>query len=198
MENDKRSNTEACASCKYQRRKCRPDCLMAPYFPANPPGPGPDHFPNAHKLFGVRNIIKILKNVDPKYKSDTAVSIIYQSNARARDPVGGCRTIINHLQKEREKMEFELYRLRLEVQSCREIVAYRLTNDQDFRRFFQDWQNGQGNLDQGMGLFDFVGEDERIAQANFDQELVCTNKYVTTIISQLKLFKNNNFILIIN
>ncbi|KAE8672560.1 hypothetical protein F3Y22_tig00111837pilonHSYRG00296 [Hibiscus syriacus] len=27
--------TSACTACKYQRRKCIPECLLAPYFPAD-------------------------------------------------------------------------------------------------------------------------------------------------------------------
>nr|CAD1818355.1 unnamed protein product [Ananas comosus var. bracteatus] len=51
----------ACAACKHQRRKCTADCPLALYFPADQP----KQFQNAHRLFGVSNILRILKDLDP-------------------------------------------------------------------------------------------------------------------------------------
>ncbi|XP_058106329.1 LOB domain-containing protein 22 [Magnolia sinica] len=98
------SGTQACAACKYQRRKCAPDCILAPYFP-------PDQqrqFLNAHKLFGVSNIVKVIRNLDPLQKSEAMRSIIFQSDIRARNPVGGCHQIIVDLQKQIEQHTIEL------------------------------------------------------------------------------------------
>ncbi|KAL1810586.1 LOB domain-containing protein 22 [Daucus carota subsp. sativus] len=82
--------SQACAACKYQRRKCAPDCILAPYFPHL----RQRQFLNAHKLFGVSNITKIIRNLE-KYDKDEAMrTIIYQADVRASDPVGGCYRII--------------------------------------------------------------------------------------------------------
>ncbi|KAE9467926.1 hypothetical protein C3L33_00163, partial [Rhododendron williamsianum] len=57
MSNNPRANnttTHACAACKYQRRKCAPDCVLAPYFPHH----RQRQFLNAHKLFGDEAISK--------------------------------------------------------------------------------------------------------------------------------------------
>lgn len=87
--------SSACAACKYQRRKCTPDCTLAPYFPADKQ----QQFLNVHRLFGVSNILKILKSVDQSHRQDAMNSIIYQSNVRAEDPAGGCYRLILQLQR---------------------------------------------------------------------------------------------------
>ena len=103
--NNKNSNTnQACAACKYQRRKCAPDCILAPYFPHD----RQKQFLNAHKLFGVSNINKIIKSLDPPLKDQAMRSIIIQSDMRANDPVGGCYKYIQDLQTQIEYCKTEL------------------------------------------------------------------------------------------
>ncbi|PNT55505.1 hypothetical protein POPTR_001G196400v4 [Populus trichocarpa] len=98
------STTQACAACKYQRRKCAPDCILAPYFPHN----RQRQFLNAHKLFGVSNISKIIKNLNPPEKDEAMRTIIFQSDVRANDPVGGCYRMIRELQRQIEYTRAEL------------------------------------------------------------------------------------------
>lgn len=98
--------TQACAACKYQRRKCASDCILAPYFPHD----RQRQFLNAHKLFGVSNITKIIKNLNPSDKDEAMRTIIIQSDVRANDPVGGCYRIIRDLQR-----QIELYKAELEL-----------------------------------------------------------------------------------
>ncbi|XP_045792011.1 LOB domain-containing protein 22-like [Trifolium pratense] len=98
------NTTQACAACKYQRRKCAPDCILAPYFPHD----RQRQFLNAHKLFGVSNINKIIKYLDPPLKDQAMRTIIYQSDMRANDPVGGCYKYIQDLQAQIEYCKIEL------------------------------------------------------------------------------------------
>ncbi|RDX64354.1 LOB domain-containing protein 22, partial [Mucuna pruriens] len=98
------STTQACAACKYQRRKCAPDCILAPYFPHD----RQRQFLNAHKLFGVSNITKIIKLLSPHDKDQAMRTIIYQSDMRATDPVGGCYRYILDLQAQIEYYRAEL------------------------------------------------------------------------------------------
>ncbi|RDY05418.1 LOB domain-containing protein 27, partial [Mucuna pruriens] len=72
-----------CAACKHQRRKCTSECLLAPYFPADQP----KVFFNFHKLFGVNNIVKILKMLEPIQKKIAMDSIIIQTNYRDKYPL---------------------------------------------------------------------------------------------------------------
>ncbi|KAJ0971350.1 hypothetical protein J5N97_019309 [Dioscorea zingiberensis] len=96
--------SQACAACKYQRRKCNPDCTLAPYFPAD----SQRQFLNAHRLFGVSNILRIIRGLDPVRRSEAMRSIIFQSNARALDPVGGCYRIIVDLEQHLQLLSTEL------------------------------------------------------------------------------------------
>ncbi|MED6216989.1 hypothetical protein PIB30_013464, partial [Stylosanthes scabra] len=100
------TTTQACAACKYQRRKCAPDCILAPYFPHD----RQRQFLNAHKLFGVSNITKIIKFLDPHDKDQAMKTIIFQSDMRANDPVGGCYRYIQELQA-----QIEFYRAELDL-----------------------------------------------------------------------------------
>eukprot|EP01018_Ginkgo_biloba_P021765 Gb_19720 [translate_table: standard] len=120
------STSQACAACKYQRRKCSPECPLAPYFPPDQP----KQFLNAHKLFGVSNILRILKQLDDSQKSDAMKSIVYQANAREKDPVHGCFGIIMMLQTQVERLKEELELVRSQVmffeqqQQNRDSVSY--------------------------------------------------------------------------
>ncbi|KAG1346357.1 LOB domain-containing protein 11-like [Cocos nucifera] len=107
--------TQACAACKYQRRKCNPDCTLAPYFPADQQR----QFLNAHRLFGVSNIIKIIRDLDPIQRAEAMRSIIFQSNARAHDPVGGCYRIILELERQLEHDSAELALVLRQLAICR-------------------------------------------------------------------------------
>ncbi|XP_008779803.3 LOB domain-containing protein 11-like [Phoenix dactylifera] len=107
--------TQACAACKYQRRKCNPDCTLAPYFPADQQR----QFLNAHRLFGVSNILKIIRHLDPVQRAEAMRSIIFQSNARAHDPVGGCYRIILELERQLERDSAELALVLRQLAICR-------------------------------------------------------------------------------
>ncbi|CAA7388016.1 unnamed protein product [Spirodela intermedia] len=89
----KEGPSQACAACKFQRRKCGANCLLAPYFPPDQP----KLFENAHRLFGVSNILKTLSVIDPSLRSDAMRSILYESDLRARFPVEGCAGAIRQV-----------------------------------------------------------------------------------------------------
>ncbi|XP_059277539.1 uncharacterized protein LOC132031574 [Lycium ferocissimum] len=98
------NGSQACAACKYQRRKCASDCPLAPYFPAEKQ----KDFLNAHKLFGVSNILKVLKNVAPFQKDNAMKTLIFEANIRAEDPVGGCYRVILNLHRQINLYQAEL------------------------------------------------------------------------------------------
>jgi hypothetical protein len=87
---------QACAACKYQRRKCNTDCPLAPYFPADQQ----ERFLNSHRLFGVRKILKTLENTSPELSANAMATLIFQSDMRAQDPVGGCYHLILSLERQ--------------------------------------------------------------------------------------------------
>ncbi|KAJ1289444.1 hypothetical protein BS78_02G164500 [Paspalum vaginatum] len=110
---------QACAACKYQRRKCNPDCPLAPYFPADQQR----LFLNAHRLFGVSNIQKTLHRIDPVKGPEAMWTLIYQSEARAADPVHGCVAIINALREQIRDTEIELQHVRQQIDIYRQAAA---------------------------------------------------------------------------
>lgn len=101
----KGGTSQACAACKYQRKRCTPECALAPHFRPEQT----EIFKNAHKLFGVRNILRILERVDPVLKTEAMRSIIFESNMRDRSPVHGCLGVIYQLQYQIRQVEKELY-----------------------------------------------------------------------------------------
>ncbi|CAO2163466.1 unnamed protein product [Urochloa humidicola] len=113
------STNQACAACKYQRRKCNPDCPLAPYFPADQQR----RFLNAHRLFGVSNILKTLKRLRPELCADAMSTLIYQSDMRATDPVGGCYRLILNLERQLEIETAELSAVLHHLALCRQAAA---------------------------------------------------------------------------
>ncbi|XP_073006587.1 LOB domain-containing protein 22-like [Typha latifolia] len=101
----------ACAACKHQRRKCKADCPLARYFPADQP----DRFVNAYRHFGVSNILRIIRGVRPEDRDAAMNSITMESNIRARDPVGGCYAIICKLELQLRDLYHELSDLKREL-----------------------------------------------------------------------------------
>lgn len=51
------SNPRRCAACKYLRRRCAPDCVLAPYFPASQPR----RYADVHAVFGTSNATRLLQ-----------------------------------------------------------------------------------------------------------------------------------------
>lgn len=121
------NSTNACAACRFQRRKCAENCPLAPYFPAH----NYQQFINAYKIFGVNKIVKALISVGPTFRDDAMTSLIYSANARAQDPVGGCKQIIDSLQAQITFYENQLNAIRAQ------IAAFRAGASTGFPPFFR-------------------------------------------------------------
>ncbi|KAL3502710.1 hypothetical protein ACH5RR_037159 [Cinchona calisaya] len=82
-----RSNgVPACASCKHQRKKCTNKCTLAPFFPVEKNR----EFQAVHKIFGVSNVAKILKNHNSEDERRRAAdSLVWEALAWQRDPIQG-------------------------------------------------------------------------------------------------------------
>ncbi|CAK9173508.1 unnamed protein product [Ilex paraguariensis] len=108
-----------CASCKLLRRRCAKDCIFAPYFPSD----DPHKFAMVHKVFGASNVSKMLQ-VQPitphpselghghelpvHRRGDAVSSLVYEANARVRDPVYGCVGAISYLQNQVSQLQMQL------------------------------------------------------------------------------------------
>ncbi|KAI3809000.1 hypothetical protein L1987_24964 [Smallanthus sonchifolius] len=100
-----------CAACKILRRRCVEKCVLAPYFPPTEPL----KFTIAHRVFGASNIIKLLQELPESQRADAVSSMVYEANARLRDPVYGCAGSICQLQKQVSELQAELAKAKAEV-----------------------------------------------------------------------------------
>lgn len=100
-----------CAACKILRRRCVDKCVLAPYFPPTEPL----KFTIAHRVFGASNIIKLLQELPESQRADAVSSMVYEANARLRDPVYGCAGAICQLQKQVSELQAELAKAQAEV-----------------------------------------------------------------------------------
>ncbi|KAF5180485.1 Lob domain-containing protein [Thalictrum thalictroides] len=96
--------TSPCASCKLLRRRCAKDCIFAPYFPSD----DPHKFAIVHKVFGASNVSKMLQELPIQQRADAVSSLVYEANARVRDPVYGCVGAISYLQNQVSQLQMQL------------------------------------------------------------------------------------------
>ena len=110
-----------CAACKLLRRRCAQECPFSPYFSPHEP----QKFACVHKIFGASNVSKMLMEVPENQRADAASSLVYEANARIRDPVYGCMGAISALQQQAQALQAELNAVRQEITRYRqhEITA---------------------------------------------------------------------------
>ncbi|BAT88292.1 LOB domain-containing protein 12-like isoform X2 [Vigna umbellata] len=96
--------TSPCASCKLLRRRCSKECIFAPYFPSD----DPRKFAIVHKVFGASNVSKMLQELGVHQRADAVSSLVYEANARVRDPVYGCVGAISYLQNQVSQLQMQL------------------------------------------------------------------------------------------
>ncbi|XP_008805041.1 LOB domain-containing protein 11-like [Phoenix dactylifera] len=113
-----------CAACKVLRRRCVDKCVLAPYFPPNEPL----KFTTAHRVFGASNIIKLLQELPESQRADAVSSMVYEANARMRDPVYGCAGAICQLQKQVSELQAQLARAQAELVTMQSQYASLVAN----------------------------------------------------------------------
>ncbi|RWW36746.1 hypothetical protein BHE74_00058203 [Ensete ventricosum] len=87
-----------CASCKLLRRRCAKDCIFAPFFPSD----DPHKFAIVHKVFGASN------ELSEHQRADAVRSLVYEANARMKDPIYGCVGVISYLQDQVSQLQMQL------------------------------------------------------------------------------------------
>ncbi|KAG8390670.1 hypothetical protein BUALT_Bualt01G0107700 [Buddleja alternifolia] len=101
-----------CAACKILRRRCAAEkCILAPYFPPTEPL----KFTIAHRIFGASNITKLLQELPEDQRADAVNGMVYEANARLRDPVYGCAGAICYLQKKISELQAEVAKSQAEI-----------------------------------------------------------------------------------
>ncbi|XP_020592299.1 LOB domain-containing protein 6-like, partial [Phalaenopsis equestris] len=97
-------HSNPCAGCKFLRRKCRPDCIFAPYFLPEEQ----QMFVLVHRVFGASNLAKILIDLHPRQRQDAVISLVYEARMYFIDPIYGCVRKISALQQELKQIQCEL------------------------------------------------------------------------------------------
>ncbi|KAK4433149.1 LOB domain-containing protein 1 [Sesamum alatum] len=117
-----------CAACKILRRRCVEKCVLAPYFPPTEPL----KFTIAHRVFGASNIIKLLQELPEAQRADAVNSMVYEANARLRDPVYGCAGAICQLQNQISELQAELAKAQAEIlnMQCQNANLFELISKQ--------------------------------------------------------------------
>ncbi|KAK4492007.1 hypothetical protein RD792_002795 [Penstemon davidsonii] len=123
-----------CAACKILRRRCVEKCVLAPYFPPN----DPLKFTTAHRVFGASNIIKFLQELPEPQRADAVSSMVYEANARLRDPVYGCagaicqlQNQVNELQQHLAKAQAELVTMQFQQTNLMALICMEMTQPHD-------------------------------------------------------------------
>ncbi|KAJ9542644.1 hypothetical protein OSB04_029150 [Centaurea solstitialis] len=100
-----------CAACRMLRRRCVETCILAPHFPPDEPL----KFTVAHRIFGASNITKLLQELPESQREDAINSMVYEANARIRDPVYGCTGAIFQLQNQVNELQAQLAKAKAEI-----------------------------------------------------------------------------------
>uniref|UniRef100_K3YBQ3 LOB domain-containing protein n=1 Tax=Setaria italica TaxID=4555 RepID=K3YBQ3_SETIT len=93
------------------RRRCTQECVFAPYFPPE----DPHKFAIVHKVFGASNVSKMLQELPAQQRADAVSSLVYEANARMRDPVYGCVGAISYLQQQVSQLQMQLALAKAEI-----------------------------------------------------------------------------------
>ncbi|CAA3030827.1 Hypothetical predicted protein [Olea europaea subsp. europaea] len=145
-----------CAACKILRRRCVDKCVLAPYFPPSETL----KFTIAHRVFGASNIIKLLQELPEAQRSDAVNSMVYDANARLRDPVYGCAGAIFQLQKQIIELQAELAKSQAEILNMQyqnanlvEFICQKMLQDQENSPQYQQDEDSRFFLDESfLGL----------------------------------------------
>nr|XP_010904567.1 LOB domain-containing protein CRL1-like [Elaeis guineensis] len=142
-----------CGACKFLRRKCVRGCVFAPYFCHEQ---GAAHFAAIHKVFGASNVSKLLMHLPVNDRSEAAITISYEAQARLQDPIYGCVAHIFALQQQVVNLQAQLASLK--AQAAQGLGTGSTANatptpqeDKLYQKFPPYQQDGQGFFQSGDG-----------------------------------------------
>ncbi|KAF5811431.1 putative transcription factor AS2-LOB family [Helianthus annuus] len=100
-----------CAACKTLRRKCINECVFAPYFPPDQP----HRFESVHRVYGASNVAKILSDLPEADRVEAVTSLVYEAEARLKDPIYGCVGSVSILQHKLKQINTEIQAAKQEL-----------------------------------------------------------------------------------
>lgn len=119
MRSQEPRSTSSCSACKLLKRRCVPNCLFAPYFPSDEP----KKFVKVHKVFGASNVSKILNEVVKEQREDAVNTLVFEAEARLKDPVYGCIGEIASLQGKMAQLQHDLAVAKARLAHCAVVKA---------------------------------------------------------------------------
>ncbi|KAK1416195.1 hypothetical protein QVD17_31984 [Tagetes erecta] len=178
-----------CGACKFLRRKCVTSCVFAPYFCDEH---GPDRFAAIHKVYGVSNVSKLLSDLSACERADAVSSIVYEAQARIRDPIYGCVSLISVLQQQVFSLQTQIANLQAQDIHNRFQLSI---NTYKFDQFSM-YENNQINsiLNEGERSFSSFQEDsENDVADNVNDTANTENDEMReiSITKKLKIFQGN-------
>ncbi|KAJ3676454.1 hypothetical protein LUZ60_003866 [Juncus effusus] len=164
--------TSPCASCKLLRRRCTKDCIFAPFFPSD----DPHKFAIVHKVFGASNISKMLQELPVHQRADAVSSLVYEANARMRDPVYGCVGAISFLQNQVSQLQMQLAVAQAEILCIQMQQEPQLPDPQHIEMSENERSYlMQNNLISGMPqLMNFASPSNNVGQESLKRESLWT------------------------
>ncbi|XP_042035604.1 LOB domain-containing protein 27-like [Salvia splendens] len=191
----KNGSGQACAACKYQRRRCTPECLLASFFPADEP----KMFQNVHRLFGVKNIQNLLKELGPDHtqKAIAMKSIKYHAAMRDKYPVWGCMFEIHQLTYQIQHAEEELQAV------LHQLAFYRQQQQQQQQQhenqlsshtaddYISDLQLGMGPPGNSLEAHSHYNNNEEAAVADYNINYM-DFKEMNNVVNSMCGYSNSN------
>ncbi|XP_074580951.1 LOB domain-containing protein CRL1-like [Curcuma longa] len=172
-----------CGACKFLRRKCVRGCVFAPYFCHEQ---GATHFAAIHKVFGASNASKLLMHLPVSDRSEAALTISYEAQARLQDPIYGCVAHIFALQQQVVTLEAQLASLK--AQTAQGLACgYSMTSileDEKLNQKQPPYQlghgfnlNGEGRITQPLISGSFSNQE---AMLHFENGVISPNSFPST------------------
>lgn len=137
----------ACAACKHQRKKCHEGCTLAPYFPAE----RCREFQAVHKIFGVSNVTKMVKNVREEDRRRAVDSLVWEACCRQKDPVLGA-----YAEYKKVNEELKMYKLSQESQML-QLTAQRCSTGYKSLSSLVAWNDNNGTSINGINGTNGIG-----------------------------------------
>ncbi|KAG4133025.1 hypothetical protein ERO13_D08G069600v2 [Gossypium hirsutum] len=179
-----------CGACKFLRRKCVRGCVFAPYFCHEQ---GATHFAVIHKVFGASNVSKLLAHLPLSDRSEAALTIAYEAQARLQDPIYGCVSHIFALQQQIVNLQAQLASLKAQAAQSIPSVSVtanpndkyfgKLHNLQDVQTWFHPNNSSMApNFNTNLSTSSYGLSDPTSSLGNFGNSVISSGSedYVTT------------------
>ncbi|MCL7034313.1 hypothetical protein MKW94_014685 [Papaver nudicaule] len=103
---------KSCAACAYQKKRCSPQCPLAPFFPPH----RREDFEIVAQVFSVSNFKQLIGSVEPHQQVLAAESFITEAKARIADPVRGLTGTVHNLSRQLDNLRSELVSLQKQTE----------------------------------------------------------------------------------